>query len=886
MNGVLNAAAPLLFYYAHDLQTRQRHTHASSHDSLVTQFIDKLSAKLGVHDALAACHAYKLQIAGILVTLLRALSGCTRREHALTESGVLSAAALKNLTDVDTKRLKLNVAACAHIGRLLKRLCDSERHSADIKTLVYAAMPAICRANPHIEVNIMQMLMSRIDAYTNLFTLETVVGNQPPVCHLEMSACVELTLVGGGCEIALVLVEPVDVLLQSLEMLARSHWQPKRSSTPHPSTKSSSAHAKAMRLLDAIERVYVQRGGGGNEHVTRLVDKHLEQLDTKCHAASLGDDNEARLGLRLQCLQIAHQLELGIVEGLVEHTLMREAPTAEAYANASLLLARHEAIRSAFSVRLEEMQRRDHEQQKRRKQRSALSTLAPNDQTGNDEETAPTPRRSSKRKLVLTAAAAASSPTRSKRLCAAAASAAKDSQDKENNPATSSTSSEHNARKRRLPLGEIPLSTDNIPPSLPAATATTAAASKAAPESSTSAATQLIGYISSLSFANMNLEHVPRLSLSCLLHMSQLHMCSADSATAVAPGGGSRSSPASVLELIALITSELFVEFTLNMLEKKLASLLDTSSSSSAATARLAYDPESLSSGQLATSLSKLWTCLMQRICGSNTQVPQLTCYRSFFADTSSSSTATNANAYNMKFFQRTYRYTRLGQLIWRHFAAAAAASNDDTETGSERNCDRLVQDERAHYAGDDKRLWSFSHTLGGLHHSPSHMSRLKSEKDKAQLYWKLVANLVRTVKLHLTTTRTPQVLSDATKTKRANERLCAAKICNELLALVTLVLTSRRRPVDILSLVEQQRKHELVEWLYELASHPLVACPIAAASDLATTIYRLIGRVTAQSTTNAHLVKALALDIYHCRSANKTNGWFVGLLFFSLTKV
>ena len=63
------------------------------------------------------------------------------------------------------------------------------------------------------------------------------------------------------------------------------------------------------------------------------------------------------LRVRFQCLKIAFQLELGLVEVLIEHTLMSETPTADTYANVSLLLKRHQAIGSLFPVRLEEMKR-------------------------------------------------------------------------------------------------------------------------------------------------------------------------------------------------------------------------------------------------------------------------------------------------------------------------------------------------------------------------------------------------------------------------------------------------------------------------------------------------------------------------------------------------
>ena len=368
----------------------ERNLNVSTTYLIPSQPLDVIKALLGAIEALngrLACSPRQHQkyladnyvrIAGILVTLLRAFSGCTRRQ-VLAGAGVSHDLA-QACSQSDAKRLKYNTPACLYIVRVLQALCENERHSADIKRLVYAAMPAICRANPHIEANVMQMLMSRIDAYNNnsssnkssfssnevvlskllVFSVDTF-GANPPMCHVDTSACVELVTRQRQFEdegsIAAVLVEPVDVLLQSLEMCSRARA---KSTTTTTTTTSSDAHTRAVRFVDAMSRDYLQRGG--NEHVTRLVDQHLRGLQVKCARTTATVDGvalsaEARLGLRLQCMQIAHQLELGIVEALVEHTLMRETSTKDTYANVSLLLTRHEAIRSAFSVRLEEMQR-------------------------------------------------------------------------------------------------------------------------------------------------------------------------------------------------------------------------------------------------------------------------------------------------------------------------------------------------------------------------------------------------------------------------------------------------------------------------------------------------------------------------------------------------
>ena len=314
---------------------------------------------------------------------------------------------------------------------------------------------------------------------------------------------------------------------------------------------------------------------------------------------------------------------------------------------------------------------------------------------------------------------------------------------------------------------------------------------------------------------------------------------------------------ANIFDLVQLITSETFVEFTLDVLETRLASLND-------AAARLDYNPESMDRADLAYCLAKLCLCFSQRICGTNstrkdTRMPQSTCYQLFF----DSSTPI-----------QTVRYVQLSQLIWRYFAATGGMD-------AELNCDRLVHDERAHYASESRCPFSVSCRSIDLKSLTPHQCVVLHEKSKAVVYWKLVANLLRTVKLHLPK-KTPanQPLSEVAKTNRDNQRLCAANICNELLQLVSLVLTSRRHPVDILSLVDHKYKHELIQWLYDLASHELVSCANTAAIGLGCTIYKLISCLTAQSTTNAHLMKDLALDIYNCRGTNETKGTFSNQLY------
>ena len=109
---------------------------------------------------------------------------------------------------------------------------------------------------------------------------------------------------------------------------------------PNNSTsKSNDPRSRACRAVDASARAYLQRGGT-DETFTRLVEKHLQQLDAKCqrHGSALDGSTlnaENLLSVRFQCLKIAFQLELGIVEVLIEQALMSKTATAETYANVS-----------------------------------------------------------------------------------------------------------------------------------------------------------------------------------------------------------------------------------------------------------------------------------------------------------------------------------------------------------------------------------------------------------------------------------------------------------------------------------------------------------------------------------------------------------------------
>ena len=352
----MKAVSPFIFYFMRDNSLQEE---CDWKKDYITFFLTAIETKLDTLAAstpstTSATSQLRLKLAGFLVTLLRALSGCIRPQCAMDDNGrVMPAAAQELLKNTDKERLKLNRPMCTRVIEMLKALCDQERHSAAVKTLIFSAMPAICRANRLVEKSIVQMLMSRIDAYNST----GVEGGDA-----QMSACVEIVErldVKGNNEVVAVLVEPIDVLLQSLEICTRPH----RSSTnPSTANKSNDPRSRACRAVNSSARFYLQSGGTG-ETVTRLVEQHLQQLDAKCqrHRSALDGvstlNAENMLRVRFQCLKIAFQLELGLVEVLIEHTLMSETPTADTYANVSLLLKRHQAIGSLFTAPLEEMRR-------------------------------------------------------------------------------------------------------------------------------------------------------------------------------------------------------------------------------------------------------------------------------------------------------------------------------------------------------------------------------------------------------------------------------------------------------------------------------------------------------------------------------------------------
>ena len=160
----------------------------------------------------------------------------------------------------------------------------------------------------------------------------------------------------------------------------------------------------------------------------------------------------------------------------------------------------------------------------------------------------------------------ATAPVKNKRLCA-------HSQDKENNTIqAASTSAEANGRKtRRAPLSNIPLNSE-----------TNASAQSSIHKTSTiqpppppppPAPTLNRSSVSTMtSLTNMSLDHVPRLSLTCLVSLCEMFMCSPKFTE------WSRDKRCMHIDnildyLLTLITSESFVEFVLDMLEKKLESL-------------------------------------------------------------------------------------------------------------------------------------------------------------------------------------------------------------------------------------------------------------------------------------------------------------------------
>ena len=361
---MLNAAAPLLFYFLYDLESKmqQQQQQARSRrvpttpDTCVSRLLSALESKLAANNNIVVAEQ-QLKLAGVFITLLRAFSGCARRQHDVTESGEVSRATCKLRIEADRRRLELNKPTCKRILDALKHLCDQEHYSADIKTLVYSAMPAISRSNAYVEICAVDMLLARIDSYNSNNSerrteLIAFSHNEPRVCHVNTIACVEFVSSPGGDGVRCVLVEPVDVLLQALEMCVRSSWLYKAEDT------ISDPYMRAIRMLEAMSRIYLHRDGDGM--TTGFTNTNMRLLEAECRRLAVNGaplSDAAMLGVRLQCLQIAHQLALGVVETFLEREMMVYVRLANSYANITMLLSRHQVVRSVFSARLEQMRR-------------------------------------------------------------------------------------------------------------------------------------------------------------------------------------------------------------------------------------------------------------------------------------------------------------------------------------------------------------------------------------------------------------------------------------------------------------------------------------------------------------------------------------------------
>ena len=378
VDGVLKAVSPLLYVFMYDkflYDTDEEDEEDEEKDdddrviNWMAVFLTNFEYKLDFlacfsESSTANC---RLKLAGILVTLLFAWTS----DHTIIKDD-------HGETMIDFIDFEFNIRNCKRICKMIRRLCEQERQSASIKTLVYSSMPVFCDDNPLHSASVLHLLIERIDFYKQpellVISANRSSSSSSDTCLVNIDACIELVTReredgSAVTEITAVLVEPLDVLLQALEMCLRAHnskWPPRPNTNSAnflaPTHQTCRSQTRAIQAVDAMARVYLQ--SGGDDAITGLVGQHLLQVEAKCRRHTIDGASltaEAMLSMRVQCLQIVRQLELGIVEALVEHTLMRETAKANTYANVSLLLSRHEAIRSLFNARLNEL-RREQEQ--------------------------------------------------------------------------------------------------------------------------------------------------------------------------------------------------------------------------------------------------------------------------------------------------------------------------------------------------------------------------------------------------------------------------------------------------------------------------------------------------------------------------------------------
>lgn len=240
--------------------------------------------------------------------------------------------------------------------------------------------------------------------------------------------------------------------------------------------------------------------------------------------------------------------------------------------------------------------------------------------------------------------------------------------------------------------------------------------------------------INQKSYANIQFEHMPRISNSCCIKMLEIFQCT-------------NSNTVDIVEifhndlardaLVSLVINPRYAEYVIRIIEKKIKTLVDICDGKKKGNP--VYDPEMYQHEEFSSFLSDIWVNMCQKINGTSNDNG-----KSIFSRGSKQN-------FGQAYLVKTYKFLTICQNIWR-------IANKKSQT----QLLRLIENERKIYASSDPDLTASN-------------SQSTDRSLYSKLCWKFMLNCTKTVKLYLSPTGLNQSF--------------ASKCCSKLLDLMLDIL-------------------------------------------------------------------------------------------------
>ncbi|CAF0930579.1 unnamed protein product [Brachionus calyciflorus] len=436
------------------------------------------------------------------------------------------------------------------------------------------------------------------------------------------------------------LIEPIDVLFHCADIYSTNSLKFVGSGNLAYKTLSS-----LQFQITQLKKIYIEKDS------KFLFDIYKNQLMDKVKAQISP----------ATCMKIIHQLELGFIDVLVEHSINNEN-----FGDLLKILEKYESTSNLISIEIENLM-------------SSIHKPQVEIETGK------------KRKLETPQLTGLKKPKKNNVKRTASQNNINESSDKENEPASKTRTT----RMPRETLQDLSNKTPSVSTKAPIAPKTG------------------ISVIQNLSFANIQFEHVHRISSNCCVKMVQIYLGTNDND--LFKPNGSKLSQTVLTSLINLITNETFIEFLIKVTEKKLKLLSNMDLNS-----EQLYEPQSITDEQIFKFISCLWLPLCQRINGNLTS--KKTVYK-----------ANIPQRFGVQFLNKSFRFIQCMQLIWSICSKRFQSMKKD-----------LIVNERKYYTS-----MSFD-----SYFDPEDDSKL------TEYSWEFLRNCSRTLKYHLNPSPATQAIT------------------------------------------------------------------------------------------------------------------------------